>query len=110
MHSLKVIIADGWVMRAAGLLFRPKLRHREMLWIRSCRAVHSFGMRYPITLYFLDARHKVILVVPNFKPFRLSWCQDAESVVETLFSDQLNASEIEQAIKLALSRTRVRGL
>ena len=91
-------------MRAAGLIFRPKLRRREMLWIHSCRAIHSFGMRYPIALYFLDARHKVIRIVPNLKPFRFSYCHGAVSVVETLVCDQLSADEIEQTIKSSLNR------
>lgn len=108
MKSLKVIIADGWLLRAAGLIFRPKLKHREMLWIRSCRAVHSLGMRYSIALYFLDAHHKVIHVVPNFKPFRFSCCHGAVSVVETLVSDQLSPHEIEQVINLSLNSIQVR--
>ncbi len=70
-----------------------------------CSAVHTFGMRYDIALYFLDQHYKVIRVVSELKPFRLAWCRQAVSVVETLATDKLTPREIELAVKLWLDDT-----
>ncbi len=103
MQSLSVICADHWFARALGLIFRKKLKTKEVFWILPCNAVHTTGMRYCITLYFLDQHYRVIRVVSELKPFRFAWCRHAVSVVETLSTDKLTAREIELAIKLWLN-------
>ena len=102
MSDINVMRADRWLARAAGLIFRKKLKKKEVLWLLPCNAVHTIGMRYRIALYFLDQHYKVIRVVSHLKPFRFAWCRQAVSVVETLATDNLTPKEIERAIKLWL--------
>jgi uncharacterized membrane protein (UPF0127 family) len=77
-------IASTWYERTLGLLGCPPLAQQQGLWIKRCRAVHTFGMRYPIGLVFLDRHRNVIRVVPHLVPMRLAWCNQADSVIEVL--------------------------
>jgi len=88
---LRLIHAASWRTRAAGLLICKKLDKNEALWIHSCRAIHTFGMRYPISVYFVDKNYRVISFIPEMKPFRFVWNLKAASVIEMLATDQLEA-------------------
>lgn len=68
--------------RMRGLIGRP-LREGEALLIPSCRQVHTFGMRDPIDVIFCDGDFRVVHVVREMSPRRVSpvrW--DARSVIE----------------------------
>src|SRR5215469_1360338 len=68
--------------RCKGLLGREGLAEGEGLWIVPCEAVHTFGMRFPIDLVYLDRSHRVVKTRSNVRPWRLSACLRAHSVVE----------------------------
>lgn len=91
MVMLRLKHAGNWRTRAAGLLICKKLEKNEALWIHSCRAIHTFGMRYPIAVYFVDKNYRVISFIPEMKPFRFAWNLKAASVIEMLATDQLDA-------------------
>jgi len=74
--------ADTFRARAKGLLGSRYLDDGDALWLAPCRAVHTFGMRFAIDVVFLDARGKVLRVVPNLPPYRLACCLPAASVLE----------------------------
>ena len=80
----KLLIASTTWQRTSGLLFRPRLQPGEALWIKPCHAIHTFGMRYPIGVFFLDRHKKVILAQVQLNPMGIAWCAGADSVVETL--------------------------
>ena len=42
------------------------------LWLMPCRQVHMFGMRYPIDVVFLDEAQRVVHLVADLDPGRLS--------------------------------------
>ena len=54
-----------------GLHGRDTLTPGEALLIPRCRSVHTFGMRFPIAVAFLDARYRVIEVL-RMPPGRLA--------------------------------------
>jgi protein-S-isoprenylcysteine O-methyltransferase Ste14/uncharacterized membrane protein (UPF0127 family) len=58
--------------RLRGLLGTPPLASGEGLWIRPCRQVHMFGMRYAIDVVFLDDRLDVLHVVSELRPWAVS--------------------------------------
>ncbi|MBJ7265247.1 MAG: DUF192 domain-containing protein [Burkholderiaceae bacterium] len=68
-----------------GVLGRRRLHARAGLWLRPCRAVHTFGMRFPLTVVFLDRSDRCIKIVRHLRPNRIVLCCRAWSVVE--FSD-----------------------
>jgi uncharacterized membrane protein (UPF0127 family) len=79
-HSVEV--ADRPVTRNKGLLGRDGLASGEGLWIVPCGAVHTFGMRFPIDLVYLDRRKRVRKVRSSVPPWRMSGCLFAHSVLE----------------------------
>jgi protein-S-isoprenylcysteine O-methyltransferase Ste14/uncharacterized membrane protein (UPF0127 family) len=58
--------------RLVGLLATPRLAPGEGLWLRPCRQVHMFGMRYPIDVVFLDERLDVVHTIPALAPWAMS--------------------------------------
>jgi uncharacterized membrane protein (UPF0127 family) len=75
-------VADDGAKRRKGLLGRRELRPGEGLWIRPCEAVHTFGMQFPIDLVYLDRNLRVKKVRSDVRPWRLSACLTAHSVLE----------------------------
>ena len=69
--------------RLRGLLGTKRLDPGHGLWLRPCRQIHMFGMRYAVDAVFLDARQRVVRALPDFAPGRVSpHVRDAESVLE----------------------------
>jgi uncharacterized membrane protein (UPF0127 family) len=77
-----VEVADHGETRRKGLLGRSGLPAGEGLWIVPCESVHTFGMKFPIDLVYLDRNKKVKKVRNGVPPWRLSACLSAHSVLE----------------------------
>ncbi len=68
--------------RRKGLLGRDGLPEGGGLWIVPCESVHTFFMRFPIDLVYLD-RGKIVRKVRHAVPaWRLSLCLGAHSILE----------------------------
>lgn len=78
----RVEVADRGAKRRKGLLGRDGLGPGEGLWIVPCESVHTFGMRFPIDLVYLDRKKRVRKVRNGVPPWRLSACLSAHSVIE----------------------------
>lgn len=61
--------------RMRGLLGRASLDAAQALWITSCNAVHTLGMRMPIDVVFVDGEGTVLAVHANVARgrFRAHW-------------------------------------
>jgi len=77
-----VVVANDGAKRRKGLLGHKALSATEGLWIVPCEAVHTFGMRFPIDLVYLDRNKRVKKVRSDVPPWRLSVCVSAHSVLE----------------------------
>ena len=55
---------------------------RRRLWIVPCESVHTFFMRFPIDLVYLDRKHRIKRCRNAVGPWRLSACLSAHSVLE----------------------------
>jgi hypothetical protein len=75
-------LADTSAKRRTGLLKRQGLAPGEGLWIVPCESVHTFFMKFPIDLIYLDKRRKVKKVRHAVPAWRLSACLLAHSVLE----------------------------
>lgn len=80
--AASVEVADHGAARRKGLLGRDSLPAGEGLWIIPCESVHTFGMRFPIDLVYLDRKRRVKKVRTAVPPWRLSACLSAHSVIE----------------------------
>src|SRR5262245_8348911 len=69
--------------RLRGLLGTRTLAPGEGLWIKPSNQVHMFGMRYSIDVVFLDDGGRVLRVVHELQPNRISpKVKGATSVLE----------------------------
>jgi len=80
-------IADTPASRGKGLLGRSSLPPRAGLWIVPCAvlgvaSIHMFGMKFAIDVIYLDREQRVVKLVHDLAPWRLSAACGAHSVVE----------------------------
>ena len=79
----EVAVAETFLSRLKGLLGKKELPPGEALWIKPCSSVHSFGMKFPIDVVFLDRDMRVVAVARELKPGRVSAPRSrARSVLE----------------------------
>lgn len=72
--ATKVRIARDYKSRSVGLLNRVSMDKGEGLLIKPCNSIHTFFMKFPIDVVFLDKSSKVVKIVSNLMPWRLSSC------------------------------------
>lgn len=75
-------VADTSRKRRIGLLKHDSLPPGGGLWIVPCEGVHTFGMKFPIDVIFLDRAKKVLKVRAGMGPRRIALCLRAHSVLE----------------------------
>ena len=76
-------LADRFMDRLRGLIGRPVLKAGEGLWLKPCRQVHMFGMRYPLSIWFLDSEGRILRLIDCLKPGEVSpLCREAVSILE----------------------------
>ena len=75
-------LADSGAKRRTGLLKHERLAPGEGLWIVPCEAVHTFFMKFPIDLVYLDKQRRVRKVRHAVPAWRMSGCLAAHSVLE----------------------------
>jgi uncharacterized protein len=66
-------VADTPASRSRGLLGRDHLAPDRGLLIRPCSSIHTFFMRFPIDVVFLDRDAVVRRIVARMGPWRLAW-------------------------------------
>jgi hypothetical protein len=78
----RVKVADTLFRRAIGLLGRRAVAHDEGVVLRPNFSIHTFFMRFPIDVVFLDQDLVVVRIAPGLRPFRTASCRGAREVVE----------------------------
>lgn len=78
----RVLIADTPLPRMRGLLGRSSLHAGEGILLQGVPSIHTAFMRFDFDALFLDARLRVIRVVPRLKPWRAVTVKRAASVLE----------------------------
>jgi uncharacterized protein len=79
---VEILVANSLRRRLLGLALR---RHAPSGWgllFPRCRSVHTFGMRFPIDVVFLDSDGGVTRVVSGLRPGRIVLCRRAVAAVE----------------------------
>ena len=81
--DIDIIIADIFLLRLAGLMFRRKLPEATGLLLAPCNSVHMCFMRFAIDVVYLDKDYNIIKVVHDLKPWiGLSLCSKAWATLE----------------------------
>jgi hypothetical protein len=65
-------VAETVRERVRGLIGRDRLKPGEALILPRCRQVHSFGMRFPIDVVFIDGKGRVAMTRTGLEPRRIS--------------------------------------
>jgi len=76
-------MATTFVERLRGLLGRPPLAEGEGLLLRPESSIHTFLMRFPIDVLYLDEENVVVALEEAMPPQRLGpWVRNARAVLE----------------------------
>jgi len=70
--ATNVRVADTLFTRMKGLLGKKELPKGQALWIKPCFSVHTFFMKFPIDVVFLNKTNQVIAAVSNLSPNRMT--------------------------------------
>jgi uncharacterized protein len=77
-----VDVADTSSTRRTGLLKHDRLDPGTGLWIVPCESVHTFFMKFPIDLVYVN-KQKIVCKVRHAVPaWRMSMCLAARSILE----------------------------
>ncbi len=71
--SNDILIAESMVDRMIGLMFKKKMTGYEGLMITPCRSIHTFFMRYSLDIVFLSSDNRIVKIIRDLKPWRLTW-------------------------------------
>ncbi|TYQ12646.1 UNVERIFIED_CONTAM: hypothetical protein Cloal_3674 [Acetivibrio alkalicellulosi] len=79
--SLKT--AYTFCSRLKGLMFTKDLPKGHGLHIKPCNSIHTFFMKYPLDVIYLDGNDKIVALDQNVLPGRIGkYHKNAVSVVE----------------------------
>lgn len=67
-----VKIADSFSTRLKGLLGKSGLEPGEGLVIKPCNSIHTFGMKFPIDVAFVDKDNMVVHIMDNIPKGKMS--------------------------------------
>src|SRR4030067_783681 len=70
--SNSVAVADSLLKRMKGLLGKKEMLNGEALWIKPCISIHTFFMKFPIDVVFLNKKNRVIATISNLQPNRIA--------------------------------------
>jgi uncharacterized protein len=74
--------AETSAERRTGLLKHTHLEAGQGLWIVPCESIHMFFMKFALDVIYLDKKKRVRKVVAGLRPWRISACLSAHSVIE----------------------------
>ncbi len=78
----RCVIADAPLARMKGLLGKKELGRGEGILLRPAASVHTWFMRFPIDVVFLDRELQVMRVVPALAPWKAAGSRGAVAVLE----------------------------
>jgi uncharacterized membrane protein (UPF0127 family) len=81
-RGLTVPVAATHRARTLGLALLRRERAGPGLLIPRCQSVHTFGMRFPLDVFFLDERGEVISERRGVPSLRVVRCREAADVLE----------------------------
>lgn len=75
-------LANTSATRRTGLLKHTRLDPGEGLWIVPSEGVHTFGMKFPIDVLFLDKKRRVKKMRPNMVRGKIAFSLLSHSTLE----------------------------
>ncbi|MEG6612971.1 DUF192 domain-containing protein [Pseudoclostridium thermosuccinogenes] len=79
----EISIADTFMRRFLGLMGKKEIPPGKGLIITPCNSIHTFFMRMPLDIIFIDKSNIALHVIENLQPWRISpVILNARSVIE----------------------------
>jgi protein-S-isoprenylcysteine O-methyltransferase Ste14/uncharacterized membrane protein (UPF0127 family) len=72
LYPIKSYIADSLFSRLVGLLGTQSLDPDRALHIDPCAGIHTFGMKYPIDVLFLDKENTILKQISELPPNKVT--------------------------------------
>ena len=82
LGGMRVFTACSFGARLLGLALLDDLPSGCALLIPACASVHTFGMRFPLDIAFLDPSGRVVRIERDVPRGRLVRCRGAAAVME----------------------------
>lgn len=98
----EAFVADSLFLRIKGLLGRKDIAGNQALVIKPCNAIHSFFMRFPIDVLFVDGNNRIVAVEKSFKPWRIGKLYTKAKYVVELKSGIIDKALIRVGDEIAL--------
>jgi len=76
----KIFVADSFIKRFLGFMFREKPHHEAIL-IKPCNSIHTFFMRFSIDVLFINENMEVVKKLEDLKPGRIIMPQKKSKMV-----------------------------
>ena len=99
---LRLSLANRFVERLRGLLGHAMLENDRGLWIAPCGSVHTFGMRFPIDVVFVDRAGRVRKVAEHLPAWRIAASPGAFAAIE-MAAGSAAAAGVRLGVRLAIS-------
>ncbi len=97
-----VRIANSFFSRLKGLLEVERLEVGQGLIITPCNSIHTFGMKFPIDVAFVDKNHVVIHIMANIPSGKISPIVKGAKYVIEARAGEYNAKNLEVGDKIEI--------
>lgn len=68
-----MVVAENTLTRMKGLMFSDEIPDEaDGFLIKRCNSIHTFFMNYPLDVVFLDKNLKVVKIIENLRPWKLT--------------------------------------
>ncbi len=94
-QQLHIHVANTFFKRTRGLLLRGPLPPGHLMYFPNCRSVHTFGMRYALTIIFVDHAGRAVRIDRKVVPNRIVTCWAASAVCEMTWMQDQNATVVD---------------
>lgn len=68
-----IILAESFYHRLLGLMFKDKIEDGNGLLITPCNSIHTFFMKYSLDIVFIGYNNKVVKIIRNLSPWKMTW-------------------------------------
>ncbi len=109
--ATRVTLAATHWSRFVGLMCTTaaEFRSGDGLWIVPCRGVHSFAMKFPIDVLYLDDRKCVVHIEEGLRPWRVAKVSLRTVSVLELPADTLRSSRTAVGDEIDIAMGQARG-
>ena len=90
MIGRNILVANTFYQRLKGLMFSKEMRDFDGLIINPCNSIHTFFMCYNIDVLFLDKEYKIIKIIRDLTPWKMTLVYFKASQVLELYGGTLS--------------------